>query len=255
VHFFRPSEGSRSTACAITLVELLVVIGIVAVLIAILLPVLGKARAQANRTVCLSNIRQLGAAVLMYCNDNKGYFPTCAYWDDGLAYIPFPEDWIHWQVNRKLDDSAIAKYIGRGERLKALLRCPTDRFDNRKLATIALPGQGPNMYSYNMNSSAGLNARGVGGGFADGRTKINQWRSPSRKILITEVADEINTAPVWARGVLARTHGRGIARGTGSTPAGRDMGINVGAVFFDGHAGPTDEDYARRLFHGRPDFD
>jgi prepilin-type N-terminal cleavage/methylation domain-containing protein/prepilin-type processing-associated H-X9-DG protein len=58
-----------------TLVELLVVIGIIAVLIGILLPVLGKARAQANRTVCLSNERQLVMAMLMYAERYKGAFP------------------------------------------------------------------------------------------------------------------------------------------------------------------------------------
>ena len=133
VHFVASSapEPRRHTR-AFTMVKLLVVIGIVAVLIAILLPVLGKARAQANRVACLSNIKQLGAAILMYCNDNDGYFPTCAWWDEGLAYKPYPEDWVHWQANRSLDDSAIAKYVGRGEQLKNLLRCPADRFDGRK---------------------------------------------------------------------------------------------------------------------------
>src|SRR5437867_8236871 len=91
-----------------TLIELLVVIGIIAVLIAIMMPVLSKARAAANRTVCLSNIRQLGMGILMYCNNNKGWFPTCAYADDGVSYKHYADDWIYWEANRNLDDSPIA---------------------------------------------------------------------------------------------------------------------------------------------------
>jgi len=60
---------------AFTLVELLVVIAIIALLIAILLPVLKKAKEAANRTICLSNLRQLVMAYHLYAGDNKNFIP------------------------------------------------------------------------------------------------------------------------------------------------------------------------------------
>jgi type II secretory pathway pseudopilin PulG len=68
-------RSNSSRAAAFTLVELLVVIGIIALLISILLPSLNRARESARRTVCLSNLRSIGQMLHMYANQNKGQIP------------------------------------------------------------------------------------------------------------------------------------------------------------------------------------
>src|SRR5947209_12690281 len=69
----------RKQPTGFTLVELLVVIGIIALLISILLPSLSRARETANRVKCGSNLRQIGQGLQLYANENNGNFPRTYY--------------------------------------------------------------------------------------------------------------------------------------------------------------------------------
>jgi prepilin-type N-terminal cleavage/methylation domain-containing protein/prepilin-type processing-associated H-X9-DG protein len=88
----RPGRFSRR---AFTLVELLVVIGIIALLISILLPALGKAREAANITQCLSNVRQLAIAAIMESTEHRGYVQTISDNTPAVAADPSHQLWVY----------------------------------------------------------------------------------------------------------------------------------------------------------------
>src|SRR5437764_6774224 len=97
-HRFRFASNRTTNGRGFTLVELLVVIGIIGLLISILLPALNKAR-KASRTVsCLSNVRQLVMGELQYFTDNKNHFSP--YYDfGGTPPNPFQIEWMQ-QVSK-----------------------------------------------------------------------------------------------------------------------------------------------------------
>jgi prepilin-type N-terminal cleavage/methylation domain-containing protein/prepilin-type processing-associated H-X9-DG protein len=141
-----PDRKSRSAAFparqfGFTLVELLVVIGIIAMLIGLLLPALRRARQAAEGAACLSNLRQLSMAVFSFSTDHLGRMPARGGFNlykmdpvtyqisqivsDSDPYVSNPADWIAWQrikdpvtgvpdsaANQNITYSAIAPYLG-----------------------------------------------------------------------------------------------------------------------------------------------
>lgn len=104
-----PNTSSlRKQASAFTLIELLVVIGIIAVLVAMLLPALRKARRTAQSISCASNLRQLLNASRLYANDNRDYMPAYdlsnftgpVVWWQALARYVAPKDFLATDTTR-----------------------------------------------------------------------------------------------------------------------------------------------------------
>ena len=202
-----------------TLVELLVVIGIIALLVSILLPALGKAREQGNAIKCLSNLRQLGIAFVGYTNESRGYYPFHA--DIGGINR---EDWIYWQAGRDISESAVARHVGSADR--AVFRCPSDDPLNRPRVLTE-----PYRYSYTFNYLFASNG--------PNRLKSTAVRNATDKVLLVEEDEHSLDDGNWHPQLVGSTVENFLAARHDRRPAkdgvGRDDNRRGNAAFADGH--------------------
>jgi len=114
---------------AFTLVELLVVIGIIAVLISLLLPALNRAREQARQVACANQIRQIYMACLTYAGDSKQKLPIPSGKNQSTQTPVVTVCWLMAQPGiADLTQGTLLPYLGRTpDAIEALLLCPSDR--------------------------------------------------------------------------------------------------------------------------------
>jgi prepilin-type processing-associated H-X9-DG protein/prepilin-type N-terminal cleavage/methylation domain-containing protein len=224
----------EKTRRAFTLVELLVVIGIIAALIAILMPALGKAREQANAIKCLSNTRNLGNALVLFTQDHKGYLPK-AWFNDGPVGSPLAVPAWPYRAPRLGWDFLLLRYLGNN---KEVFRCPNDEYGQfRGNQADNSPDSDKIPASYRIN----ISNQHVFGGPPDlpvnrpfYATKYSRLKYPARAILFFDGANSealwhhVATWEVSALGIVSRADKRNVAWN-------RHRG-RCNYTFVDGHA-------------------
>jgi len=218
----RLSTGFRPVA--FTLVELLVVIGIIAILISVLLPALNNARNKANAVKCMSNMRQIYIFATMFAAENKGHLPRPNTVND-LGSDPDVQRTTCWAIDNgmwgvadlKDGTGVLWRYIKGESTRKEILYCPGDNGEPPMIGTALQDGDRRNMsYSFNGNIMEASDPfiRGVTPTPADPRklgVPLSKAKRPADKIMVIE---EIAPNDAWCRP---------FEYGSGSTPQHDDL--------------------------------
>jgi prepilin-type N-terminal cleavage/methylation domain-containing protein/prepilin-type processing-associated H-X9-DG protein len=231
----------RSRRHAFTLVELLVVIGIIAVLIGILLPSLNSARRQAQSVKCLSSLREIGNGFAMYASTYNNVWP-CAVHDWGNPTYPLPAGrQLRWQDRilpfitniKNVDDYKDIATLVPNDVLKSssvLWGCPSYRSQDGQDWGNSVDEQVRNGYTMNVYTQmpvASLNSNkayiqgphppftgSLATSIQTGRYfRVNQWTKQSDRLLITEgfayfiqMSPAVRANPTTTSGFIPSSH-------------------------------------------------
>ena len=267
---------TRTSSNGFTLIELLVVIAIIAILAAMLLPALAKAKQKAQQALCISNTKQLGLGMILYVGDNNDVYPGAA---SANTYGPHLEDWIYWRAGANmqtvnnvlmtLNKSPLVTLLGTGGSTN-MFRCPMDLDDKDRIA-YAQGGDGPYLFSYEMNSfnvngttSVGLTTIITLGGQAY-YYKSTAVHNPSGKLMVVEpVARLVPTDEPPIERALGDTWvvqcGRFEAFGTSPPYTTPNNFLSIrhnnrsDATFADGHCEAVGQNYATNQMYLLPSY-
>ena len=201
----------RNTRSAFTLIELLVVIAIIAILAAMLLPALARAKSKALGVSCMSQTKQLMLAAIMYAGDNQDKFPglrhsSAIVADDPIR--PWCQGWLDWSLSVINTNTAVlldpkyaslAPYFANS---KNLFKCPSDNF---AAAVQRTQGWTSRARSMSGNTYIGSDATQLSTGPVDPvyvlTTKFSELRNPGPSlswVFLDEHADSINDPAFFA---------------------------------------------------------